>query len=127
MCPFTGLLGLGALVGGSERWAARLRVRPFVIWSAAAVLAAAWVAYFGAARTLPLRVTLEVLSVAFLTLAPGALRAARRANAPRFAALERFATEAPAGAACPLGFGGGARPAATAELEAAFAPRVESR
>lgn len=107
MCPFTGLIGLGALVGGTERLFQGRRVSKLAVAACAVLIAAAWVVYFAAARTLALRVGLEIASVAFLVLAPAALRAAAPARASRFAALERYAT-APA-PSCPLGFGGTSR------------------
>ena len=74
-CPVAGLVGVGAVVTGSERLLVKDRRYRLYSWAAVAFLGLAWTAYFVFLRTRELRIVLEVVSVLGLIVA--ALRVRR--------------------------------------------------
>ncbi len=71
-CPFTVLAGIGAVGQAVPTLYVRDRAARPVVWVTTLVLAAGWIAYFVAGRTLALRVTLETLTA--LALVAGGWR-----------------------------------------------------
>lgn len=65
-CPFATAAGVVASIGGSYTLLFQDRRYRLVAWTALVLLLAGWVAYFALWRTGPLRVGLEVMSVAVL-------------------------------------------------------------
>jgi len=71
-CPVAGLVGVGAVVTGSERLLVKDRRYRLYSWAAVGLLGLAWTAYFVFMRTPGMRIALEVASV--LGLIGAALR-----------------------------------------------------
>lgn len=68
-CPVAGLVGVGAVVTGSERLLVKDRRYRLYSWAAVALLGLAWTAYFVFLRTHQMRIALEVVSVLGLIVA----------------------------------------------------------
>lgn len=80
VCPFAGLLGVGAVATGSQRLLVKDRRYRAYSWAAAALLGLGWLAYFTVARRHEVRVALEVLSVLAVVLAALRVRALVRSG-----------------------------------------------
>lgn len=68
-CPVAGLVGVGAVVTGSERLLVKDRRYRLYSWAGVALLGLAWTAYFVFLRTREMRIALEVASVLGLIVA----------------------------------------------------------